>query len=101
MDAGLEWLAQIPREEIPWYPTVDPDACVGNQDCIAFCAQDVFRWDSGAGHTVAAAPFNCVVGCRECVQVCVSQAISFPSTEEWLAVQHRLHVGVQGKARVS
>ncbi len=84
MEAGLTWLAEIPREEIPWYPTVDPDACVGSRDCLAFCPQDVFRWDAEAGHVVAT-PFKCVVGCRECAQVCASQAIRFQSAEAWLA----------------
>lgn len=85
MDASLAWLAEIPRTEIPWYPTVEPDACMGSLDCLAFCPQDVFRWDTEAGHAVVAAPFNCVVGCRECEMVCMSHAISFPSAEKWLA----------------
>jgi NAD-dependent dihydropyrimidine dehydrogenase PreA subunit len=101
MEAAIKWIAQIPREEIPWYPTVSPDACVGNQDCIALCPQDVFRWDPEAGHVVVAAPFNCVVGCRECVEVCLNQAISFPSVEEWLAVLHRLQARVQENIQAS
>jgi NAD-dependent dihydropyrimidine dehydrogenase PreA subunit len=99
MDVSLAWLAEIPREEIPWYPTVEPDACMGSRDCLAFCPQDVFRWDAEAGHAVVTAPFRCVVGCRECAQVCVSHAISFPSTEEWLGVQDGLRVKVREKAR--
>jgi NAD-dependent dihydropyrimidine dehydrogenase PreA subunit len=72
---------------------------MGSRDCLAFCPQDVFRWDAEAGHAVVTAPFRCVVGCRECAQVCVSHAISFPSTEEWLGVQDGLRVKVREKAR--
>jgi len=98
-ESSLGWLTRIPREEIPWYPAVDSGGCIGNQDCIAFCPQEVFRWDVEAGHTVVAEPFNCVIGCRECEQVCVSQAIRFPSPEAWLGIQEALRVRIREKAR--
>ena len=99
MDASLEWLTQFPREEIPWYPTLDPEACMGNRDCIAFCPGEVFRWDVEAGHAVVAAPFNCVIGCRECEQVCLGRAIRFPSPEAWLGIQEALRVKISEKVR--
>jgi NAD-dependent dihydropyrimidine dehydrogenase PreA subunit len=85
MDASLGWIAAIPREEIPWYPALDSEACMGNRDCIAFCPQEVFQWDAEAGRAVVADPFKCVVGCSDCAHVCPSLAISFQSAEEWLA----------------
>lgn len=27
----------IPRDEIPWRPTVDPEACIGCQLCYVTC----------------------------------------------------------------
>ena len=35
----------IPRKEIPWFPTVDYEACTGCQECINHCPGDVYDWD--------------------------------------------------------
>ncbi|HIP97366.1 MAG TPA: ferredoxin family protein [Anaerolineae bacterium] len=40
----------IPREEIPWWPTIDYDACAGCRECYEFCPNDVFDWDDNDVH---------------------------------------------------
>lgn len=80
----------IPREEIPWYPTVDYDSCAGCQECIEFCPNGVYEWDSNDHHPLVVNPYNCVVGCRACAQICSMEAISFPSREEMVALMREL-----------
>jgi len=35
----------VPRKEIPWFPTVDYDACIGCDLCYLTCGRDVFERD--------------------------------------------------------
>ncbi|HIK33026.1 MAG TPA: 4Fe-4S binding protein [Oscillatoriales cyanobacterium M4454_W2019_049] len=32
----------IPREDIPWYPTVDAETCIGCGLCFTPCGRNVF-----------------------------------------------------------
>ncbi len=66
------------REEIPWYPTVDLDKCVGCKECFNFCSHKVYAWDEKNNKTKVAEPFQCVVGCSTCAGMCPEEAISFP-----------------------
>jgi len=75
--------SRIPREQIPWHPTVDPARCTGDQACVAFCKHGVYIWDPAAERPVVANPYNCVVACSKCASLCPSGAIGFP-TLEWL-----------------
>ena len=75
--------SRIPREQIPWYPTIDPTKCTGDQACVTFCKHEVFTWDPATDRPVVANPYNCVVACNNCTTICPSGAISFP-TLEWL-----------------
>ncbi len=70
----------IPREEIPWYPTVNDELCLNDNVCIDFCSNDVFKQDDI--HTVVANPYNCVVGCSSCGTQCPSGAITSPEKRE-------------------
>lgn len=81
---------KVPREKIPWFPTVNYDACIHDQECIDFCKNDVFRWNDALGVPEVVKPYNCVLGCDACQQICPSQAISFPSHDELRAVMRRL-----------
>jgi NAD-dependent dihydropyrimidine dehydrogenase PreA subunit len=83
-------LAGIPREQIPWYPSIDPTRCRGDQKCVTFCAKGVYRWDAGLGRPVVDQPFNCPVGCDGCTDICEAGAITFPSRDELDAVIRRL-----------
>ncbi len=87
--------AAIPREKIPWFPTVDYDICTGDQECFNFCKNQVFTWDDGNNHPVVANPYNCVVGCQACINVCPVQAISFPSKEELRETMRRLRTQME------
>ncbi len=70
----------IPREEIPWYPTINTDLCLNDNVCIDFCSNDVFKIDDI--HTIVANPYNCVVGCSSCGTQCPSGAITFPEKRD-------------------
>ncbi|MGQ9559721.1 MAG: 4Fe-4S dicluster domain-containing protein [Candidatus Oleimicrobiaceae bacterium] len=75
-------MRDIPREKIPWFPTVDYDACTGDQECFNFCKNEVFRWDEGSNRPVVENPYNCVLGCSACANICPAGAITFPSLED-------------------
>ncbi len=68
----------IPREDIPWHPTVDPAKCKGCQECFKFCSHKVYSWDETAHRAVVVEPHNCVVGCSSCRSLCKEGAITFP-----------------------
>ena len=69
----------IPREDIPWYPTVHADACIGCTLCFATCGRGVY--DMQDNKAVVANPMDCMVGCSTCATVCPVQAISFPQRD--------------------
>lgn len=76
--------AGIPRERIPWYPTIDaercrPDACALN--CISWCQKDVYAREA-SGRVVVARPYACTVGDISCSMQCPFDAIAFPSQRE-------------------
>lgn len=68
----------IPREEIPWFPTVIGGLCNGCKACLNFCAYHVFEWDEGSEKVRVAHPYNCLVGCSTCTLKCKPNAIMFP-----------------------
>lgn len=82
--------SDIARELIPWFPTVDYDICTGDQECFKFCKNEVFEWDEAHNHPRVKNPYNCVVGCQACINVCPVQAISFPTKEELRETLKRL-----------
>jgi len=69
----------IPREQIPWFPTVYEDLCDGCRKCIEFCPYGVFEWDEEKNVPLVANPLNCIVGCTSCADLCPLDAINFPS----------------------
>lgn len=69
----------IPRREIPWFPTVDSDACIGCTLCYLSCGRGVFEMRDNVA--VAERPYECMVGCSTCATVCPVEAISFPERD--------------------
>lgn len=79
-----EWRG-IPREEIDWYPAIDPEKCIGCKTCVDFCKNDVLEFDEAVQKTRVNNPYNCVVECRTCARLCPTEAISFPDEEAFNA----------------
>ncbi len=67
----------VPREEIRWFPSIDPSRCEGCSSCVEFCSQNVFAFYDGVSHVVR--PMNCIVGKSSCRDFCPDKAISFPT----------------------
>lgn len=84
-----EWRG-IPREEIPWFPTVDAEKCIGCRECVNFCRNNVLTFDESTGKTVVVNPYNCVVECRTCSRLCPVDAINFPDEMEFTALVKKL-----------
>ena len=72
-----EWKG-VPREHVPWYPTIDIEKCSGCKTCFEFCSHHVYAWDEAADRPRVVEPFQCVVGCSNCSHQCEQKAISFP-----------------------
>lgn len=72
----------VPRERIPWFPRLDEEKCVGCGGCFNFCKNGVYRWDEENNRPQVVAPYNCVVGCSACANLCEQEAIVFPSMAE-------------------
>jgi len=68
----------MPRERIPWYPTVDTAKCAGCRTCYEFCSHGVYGWDEAADKPTVIEPLQCVVGCSSCSLKCEEGAIAFP-----------------------
>ena len=74
----MPWLAGLPREELQWYPTIDPAKCVKCGMCMN-CGKQVYDW-TPAGPIVAR-PYACQPGCSTCANLCLGEAITFPDRE--------------------
>ncbi len=68
----------IPRQDIPWYPTVDEDACINCGLCYVTCGRLVYEMDDEKRKAVAVEPYRCMVGCTTCANICPTDAIHFP-----------------------
>jgi NAD-dependent dihydropyrimidine dehydrogenase PreA subunit len=71
----------VPRQDVPWVPTVSRDACIGCELCFVTCGREVYEIELTQGKGRKAhveRPYNCMVGCSTCAMVCPTEAISFP-----------------------
>jgi NAD-dependent dihydropyrimidine dehydrogenase PreA subunit len=80
----------LPRERIPWFPTIANDLCTGDAECYNFCKNDVIEWDEVSSRPIVQNPYRCVVGCQACVNICDAGAISFPSKDELRQILRQL-----------
>ncbi len=66
-----------PREQIPWYPTLNEDLCDGCGKCLRLCSSKALsRTDTNT--VTVDDPFRCIVGCSSCATICQPGAITFP-----------------------
>jgi NAD-dependent dihydropyrimidine dehydrogenase PreA subunit len=86
----------IPREKIPWFPTVNNDLCSGCGKCVDFCPNDVYSLEEAAK---VKNPYDCVVGCSGCKGQCPEGAISFPSLTELRDILRSLRTKYGQEAR--
>ena len=94
----------ISRQEIPWYPTVDANTCIGCELCYVTCGREVYEIshvDGGGRKAQVERPYNCMVGCSTCAVVCPTQAISFMSKEIVWQVEreHKIFKTVHAEAK--
>jgi len=68
----------VPREQIPWFPTVHSEKCDGCKECFKMCPTKVYYWDDQTEKPLVVNPFNCIVGCINCAIICKRDAVIFP-----------------------
>ncbi len=89
----------VPREKLPWFPTIDYDKCDYCMECDKFCPHQVFERREGEERKlIVAHPNNCVVFCRACSKTCGPDAISFPAKPAIVALIKRIRVESGSKA---
>ncbi len=85
----MAWLVDYPREKVNWHSTVDFSKCVKCGICMN-CGKNVYKWTSEG--PVVAKPYDCVVGCTTCANLCKGIAISFPDVKELRELYHKEHL---------
>lgn len=89
----------IPRKEIPWFPTMDVDACINCGLCLVTCGRGVYATQGRKVEAVE--PYACMVGCSTCATVCPTEAIRLPDTEVVRRIEreHKIFRIIQEEAR--
>lgn len=67
-----------PQEKASWFPTIDPELCLGDMVCVDFCRNDVFAFQEESFKAVVQNAYNCILGCDACATICPGEAIRFP-----------------------
>ena len=84
---------EIPRNKIPWYPTIDYKKCVSCGKCVEYCKLETyeFKEKNGEKRPIVKNPNNCVVLCAGCDSICPAGAITHPSKTETRQIIRKLH----------
>lgn len=71
----------IPRRKIPWYSTIDFEKCISCGKCVEYCTLGVYAFEEkdGKKRPVVKKPYNCMVLCAGCDEICPAGAIKHPS----------------------
>lgn len=82
----------IPREQIPWYPTINYDKCIQCEKCVEYCKLGAYclMEKDGKKKPVVSNPYNCVILCDGCQAICPSGAISHQSKKETIDLIRKL-----------
>ncbi len=68
----------IPRQLIPWYPTIDEEQCTACGLCVRACKHGTYAYSENPGRVIVANPYHCEVYCESCRFQCPVGAITFP-----------------------
>ncbi len=82
----------LDRKSIEWYPKIDYDKCIRCGVCFISCGRRVFDWNIKDDKPIVARPYNCMVACQTCANICPCNAIEFPDL--------RLIKRLSGKAKI-
>jgi ferredoxin len=74
---GVTTWRGYPREQIPWFPTLDATLCDGCGVCLRLCSTGALA-PTEDDKVYVAEPTACVVGCSSCATVCKPGALIFP-----------------------
>ena len=82
----------VPRNKIPWHPTIDYEKCLSCGKCVDYCKLGVYEYEEKDGEkkSVVKNPNNCVVFCTGCEAQCPVQAITHPSKLETGKIMSKL-----------
>jgi len=71
----------IPRNKIPWHPTIDYNKCKNCGKCVEYCTLGTYelKQEKGKKKPIVSNPNNCVVLCSGCDSICPQGAITHPS----------------------
>ncbi len=82
--ANQETYRGVPRDKIPWGPTINYEKCISCGKCATYCHNKVFTLQKkdGKQQPIVTNPNGCVVFCTGCEDICPAGAITHPSKEE-------------------
>ena len=75
-----EWHG-IDRKKIEWFPSVDENKCIGCGLCVTTCGRGVYKYDFGNKKSKVVNPYNYMVACQTCSNLCPMGAINFVKGE--------------------
>jgi len=93
--SGRDYMG-IPRDKIPWAPTIIQDTCTGCGECRDVCPNGVYELDETEGKMKVIHPENCVVLCDKCAGFCPTESIHFPDKAETKKLIGRLLKEIKG-----